>query len=309
MQRAKNIAKIWQRLAPPLGGWGVILLILLSALPRYAHAQMGGPSQPITLSTHTYTVNMFNGSNTVTWYIFEDGTNINNVDPDDYIYLLGEGTKDAGVASVQITFTAALYTVGTTYVLGYREMEPSGLSCLNYRFYDITIQPEFNIDIDTTGGSFPADICPVEPISFRTDLTPTLSDITHQSVYYVELLAPDGYGYDWTFSFALLTLAQRTGYDNADITDVTISGAGMSDIVYNSINAPTFEATVSSIPNGTTTVTVTVGYAFVPGSQHDIEFEISALRGSFLEVDSNDPQSEEHIIYRIPAPSALSAVD
>lgn len=40
MPQAHNIAKIWQRLAPrQLAGWGVVLIILLSAVPRYAHAQ------------------------------------------------------------------------------------------------------------------------------------------------------------------------------------------------------------------------------------------------------------------------------
>jgi hypothetical protein len=282
-----------------IGRIGFTLLIMVGMVAA-SYAQVGGPDMPVVNSTHIYTVGMDNGANIPSWYIYPEGTNIFNVKTTPITASLGAGTKLIGVASIPVFFASATFTVGTTYVVVYNESAEGTIICENYRFYNVTIQPVFDVDITTDY----ENECPIEPESFR--LNPT-SSLEFFGTYTVDLISTD-YEYPWNFSFRFTTLALEVGYANAVIQSVVVSGNG-PDQTYTP-NDYQFENVVEDIPALTTRITFTVHYTFTPGSEQQIKLAISGQKGSFNELDVDGPLEEEtHKILRLPGPSALTAVD
>ncbi|MCF8357405.1 MAG: hypothetical protein K9H26_01515 [Prolixibacteraceae bacterium] len=152
MFKAQNIAKIWQRLLPPAGwrgglGWG-LLLILLSAMPRYAHAQ-NTSDNPYLNSWHQYSViPMGDAGNTYEWIIYDNEAEaINGTAPDgsdsyeltNALSWVKGRTILEGNAYIEILFdeNVNIFSNGATLHLIYAEY--SGGACLARRRFDINI--------------------------------------------------------------------------------------------------------------------------------------------------------------------------
>ncbi|MDA3928510.1 MAG: hypothetical protein PF541_06085 [Prolixibacteraceae bacterium] len=277
------------------------LLFVLSVNLSYGQNDIGGPHKPLVNSTHTYAVTMSDGANDPSWYFYPSATDIGNIDLRTGISL-GAGTKPAGIAKLDIYFASPLYKVDSTYTLVYKEIEPSSLSCVNYKFYDVTIQAAFDVDINTS--NFPAAYCPFEPESFKADPTGQLSATKS---YEIDLVS--SYELTWNFSYEFLTTHIRSGWSSATIVQIRISAAGMSDATIN-VNSTFYESVLANIPETTSAVTIEVDYTFDPGSAQDIKLTISNMSGEHEEEDlDDDPQIEVHQISKIPAPSAITSID
>lgn len=291
----------------PLGGVRGGLLFLLLIGYCYAQAQnVGGPKWPIINSTHTYTVDMGDAANnTPRWYIYQDSTDIYNIDDRSSIYDLGSGSVSVGgEASVDVYFSYPEYEIGDTITLVYMQEEPSTLSCVNYKFYGIVIMPLFDIDINTA--DFPGDVCPVESDEFKQN---PVGDLTYSAIYEVMFVSPEDYAYKWNFNYSIQTSAQRTGYDNAVIDTINITATSGFTTVEVLPGVSEYENVVADISVDVDTVRLNVSYSFPAGSAQRIQFSISNLKGEFEEEDDEDPEVEDHQINELPAPSAITAVD
>ena len=155
MDRLKNIANSCQRLVPPSGGRGFLLLIaitLLLASTRYASAQNTGAS-PYLNSWHTYRVLIGNSSNNYRWDMVNlantaDTINLANKSGDiaSYVNAALAGTNN----DISVYFGDANgFTVGQTWELLYREYSPSAPgNCVAARKFTITIEAnEFFISL------------------------------------------------------------------------------------------------------------------------------------------------------------------
>lgn len=278
------------------------ILTLLFLSEKYCFAQVGGPSNPLLNSTHTYRIPMSNVNYNPSWFVYAEGTDVTNINSRTPIYSLGSGSKSGGNALITIAFTSAKYTLGTRYVIVYNEEEtnPVYVACENYRFYPIIIGPIFDVEINPLG--FPTNVCLTEPVSFRTNPSGNITIDT--LIYRVHINSPIDYAYSWNFSYSIITEALRTGFSDAIITGIDINGTPIDpDPMVSEYEK------LLSVPNSTTEVIFKVVYSIPPGSAQNLTFKISSIEGNYKEPDTNDPQSMSHQIYRLPFPSAITAVD
>jgi hypothetical protein len=144
MGRLKNIAKTWQRLALPSGGWGVLLLtaFLLLAGMRYASAQntAGGP---YINSWHQYAVQKSATSNISEWVIFNTLSDANSniggttLNAQSWVNLTSPVASEARVA---IYFDNTVFAPTTRYLV-YSEYPSSGSNiCVARRSFLIDIK-------------------------------------------------------------------------------------------------------------------------------------------------------------------------
>jgi len=284
----------------------LLLAVMLTIAVRGVFAQdIGGPRFPLQNSTHTYTVTMYNPINNTSWGLYPTGTTIDNVETSTPVLGLFSGTKSLGVASITFNFPAL--TVGETYVIVYRELDPvSAEQCDNYRFYSIVIQDPIDIDLDAA----PTTDCPDEPASYRRN--PVSSGIlSYTGTYTVNFIQPTDYNYDWKFAFDIVTAA--VSGTPANIESVEISGDG--GFVTQTITLPSgthdVNRLIEDIPRESTQLIFNVLFTFAANSGPRITFSIENMSGSFLEidVDGNNQTGTVQQFYQLPYPTAITAID
>jgi len=146
MGRLNNIAKIWQRLASPSGGWGVfVLALLLLAGTRYAHAQNTSGS-PFYDSEHLYRITMDNTANGVQWQLYEGslGGTVTNLGAQAFV----DTSVVSGNAEIEIRFVEAIFEASPTWFLVYSETNAAG-SCVARRSLQINpVDNSFFLSVD-----------------------------------------------------------------------------------------------------------------------------------------------------------------
>jgi len=273
----------------------------------YAHAQIGGPDLPVFESTHRYQVAMDRTVNSTAWFVYSGGiatvTDVAIVNGTITPYRnLGAGTKSGGLSYVDITFDPPTYVIGNTYTIVYEELEPTGNQCQARRFYEITIQSYFRANIT----DWPDDACLIEPVSHHTIADPRNTTIEHVAVYEIENTEPADYAHPWSFTFNFSSNALRTGFASPNISQVDVNIDGTTT-TYNP-NTPDYENYATAIPADVTAV-ITVTYQVLPGSAHNVTLMITNMKGSYEDYDPVSPKQQTHTIQKLPAPSAITAID
>ncbi|HPR61885.1 MAG TPA: hypothetical protein PLF35_13105, partial [Prolixibacteraceae bacterium] len=64
----------------------------------------------------------------------------------------------------------------------------------------------------------------------------------------------------------------------------------------------------TAIPANVTAV-ITVTYQVLPGSAHNVTLMITNMKGSYEDYDPVSPKQQTHTIQKLPAPSAITAID
>jgi hypothetical protein len=279
-------------------------LLVFAVVGLFAQ-DIGGSRFPLLNSTHSYSVTMAHPINVTSWGLYPTGTTIDNVESTTPIIGPLTGTKNIGIASISLTFSGL--TIGTNYVIVYRELDPvSAEQCDNYRFYTILIQDPLDIDLDNA----PANDCPEEPASYRRN--PISSGILSYNGYYVvNFVQPIGYNYNWKVAFNIV--AEATVGIPADIVSVEISGNGGFSTQNFTFPPGQHDITqlIENIPKETNQLEFFVFYTFAANSGPRITFSIENMSGSFMEidVDGNKQTGTIQQFFALPFPSAITAVD
>jgi len=315
-----------------LGGRLLTAVLLLSALPRYAHAQVeiGGNTTPLKYSVHTYKITMGNIANDTEWGIYERLYNTaNGRDSIDQglLFQYTEGThydvdpfrtgKAGTTDSITIDFNGTL-VVGETYTLVYKET--SSDECYDYVYLDFTLQEPIDVDLD------PDDLisnyeCPDSNLIYvECSVSPDIPETRTSVVYHVVITNPPGG-----------TEPTDTVYFPEDPTtgqwsfryDITVTGVGGASAIIDTISytgftvAPGVSAygNIAYVENETSDFEITVEYIDVPGVQQKIDFELTLIEGSFEEddIDVIIPRAGEnektHYINSIPPTGCIYALD
>jgi len=153
MHRATHIAKaltnkLGRLLTPPLGGWGVFLLLLAGT--SYVHAQVNTASEPYLNSWHKYEVTMGDALNNTTyrWNIYNNIDDANNdlAESSPNRFLLDGETWiqnqviTGNIAGIELFFDETLFPDASNWYLVFSEISSATGACVARRRFDITIR-------------------------------------------------------------------------------------------------------------------------------------------------------------------------
>jgi len=272
MGRLNNIAKIWQRLASPSGGWGVfVLALLLLAGTRYAHAQNTSGS-PFYDSEHLYRITMDNTANGVQWQLYEGslGGTVTNLGAQAFV----DTSVVSGNAEIEIRFVEAIFEASPTWFLVYSETNAAG-SCVARRSLQINpVDNNFFLSVaqyDTTCNSYSGRVWPntVDDISDADSLNTV--DFT------VTMNKPDNFHTDgWSFDgkVTLVVAGPNTLQNGMNILATSLRGGacsftGNSGNFHLSVNGPV------DLDQTTDEVTITVEVLGDVTSDFEVQLIIS----------------------------------
>jgi len=330
MGRLKNIAKSWQRLALPSGGWGVLLLtaFLLLAGLRYASAQ-NNSAAPYIGSTHLYRVAMGSTTNAVEWQLFDDITDANNNTNADYSSTASQAwatpAKVGTNAEITIKFVSTVFTnTTTTWYLVYNEEDPSH-NCVARRSFEIKpAANEFYLDISQISSGCNDDLSgfvwqngydlnTVEAITsmpFTVEMHKSASHAVKEWRFNcaVSFNAASGYivpALDADFILAA-DLTGSSTYGTFAISNVNATARtftvvvtpNLSNAAYTTTDAVTFSVQIRGKPINNVDVTLTISSGQgTSGQNYDVVTENNGLY----------PSARTRTIYGIPNTSALVA--
>jgi hypothetical protein len=289
---------------------GVFVVLLCCTL--FVQAQIGGFDKPLKYSTHTYSVNMGNLSNTVTWDIYDSTATRERIDAKidtaytkTVSYRVNSETQESGVSYFNIEFSGtnpAKMQTGKKYLLVYKE-QGSDL-CYIYKFLPFELQIPFDVDVDTV-----ANRCPDLEAQYREGTgTPTSTT----TVEYHVILRNSQYitGGNWYFTVNISVAGQ--GGPSGTIDHVRYLAVDWSGV-------PPLSSTYTNnliVPDYTKDVQFLITYNDVPGVQQLIEFNLDLIEGTYGDRDFdvingtiNGQNDIVHYINAMPGPSYIAARD
>jgi len=308
------------------GKVSLLLFFMFVGFLSNAQVHIGGTQTPLQYSTHTFSITMGNGANDVSWAIYDDGvtrpqiesgTATAHVSPTAYS-IVGTPTKSAGVASITIRFDGNLL-LHTTYQLFY--IEKSSDQCLAFVPLEFVIQDPIDIDIDPDDLVRDLYFCPDSAENFIEGNGTLVVPVTKTTVVY-HIAITDPSGTDTSYVPEPANATNTTWGFNYQITVTGQSGASaiISEINFNPAMATVTPGT--SVYNGSATFQnsvidyeVLVTYNDIPGVQQRVDFNLTQIHGSYLEIDVDVKTGQTgeneltHYFNSMPAPSYIGALD
>ncbi len=329
MSIVKNILVVdkgWFRLKGSLK-YSLLLISIFVVTMANAQVHIGGTQTPMQYSTHTFSITMGNGANDVTWGIYDAGVTrpqIENstatayVSPGAYSIGIGSPSISGNVASITIRFDGSLL-LHTTYQLCY--IEKSSDECLAYEFLSFEIQDPIDIDIDPDDFVRDSYICPDSSDYFIVGNGTLTVPATQTTVtYHVVITNPNGVdsfyvpepvnatNTTWGFNYKIAV----TGQSGASSTIAAINFNPAMATITPGTNVYDGSATFS---NSVIDYEIIVTYNDVPGVSQRIDFNLTQIHGSYLEIDVDVKTGQTgeneltHYINYMPAPSYIAALD
>jgi hypothetical protein len=176
------------KLAPPLGGWGVLTTILLTFFVITAFGQSSTYLNPMPGNTHNYsaTVTDTGDPNEVRWYVATDAAGSTKaVHGTDYTFVTtgynsaNDQLEGVAVYEVDITWGASVQDAENYYV--FVEVDDDQTQCTNRMALPVQIAAEFNALVyNVTGSATPETVIPDEPGS---DVLPSDCPVIVNPVY------------------------------------------------------------------------------------------------------------------------------
>lgn len=285
----------------------VFLMTLMLSLKVFS--QVGGNSSPLQNSTHTYSILMGDDEDAPSWRILSGTLTAQDIDLGLGVvvvrnvgYIVEREEISGGYARITIEFSGTM--APGNYTMAYKETNDD--NCFRTVAYNFTLHPPMDVDVVLANGADAAR-CPdlsgtPEPPGFRAYRT-TVSYIvrlTHPAVYA---------GTNWQFRL----IATVTGQSGASATVYQITADDGNDSTIDNTFTPapglsTFSQDYA-VSNTYSQVLFTVTYNDVLGIDQNVRFEITAIEGSYLEIDVDASNRVDHTIYLMPAAGDLEAMN
>jgi hypothetical protein len=288
-------------------------MMLLSASVM---AQVGDKFTPMQYSTHTYSVEMDEETNTPVWKIYKNHITANDVESGNFEadlqtrnsdYLVLSDDIESGVAIIKIQYNGNMEP--GNYTIAYRETNND--FCYKTLVKTITMQGPFDVDVELNNVS-DADDCPDLSDEFKD---PDADDYQTTIAYKISLVNPDpdtddGYsGSSWSFNYDV-EIEGRVAGQNSSIATVLVEYAGYSNEITVTGNPSVYDnsLTVDNDPQ-VDEVIISVTYNDQLGVTQDVLFEISEIEGAYTEFDIDPFERVTNIIYGMPDVGDITAIN
>lgn len=288
----------------------VLLVIILSSVKGFT--QVGGNSAPLQNSTHTYRIDMGDVDDIPSWRIFDGTIDASDID-------LGLGTVmirgvdykvtneniSGGEAFITIDFSGAM--APGDYTLAYKETNDD--NCFRTVAFSFTLHPPFDVDVELVNA---ADALRCSDLSGTPEL-PGFTNYRTSITYRVYLASPDPdvneYDGNWQFRF----IATATGQSgaSASVYQVTADN-GNNGSIENTYTPAVVLSTFSqdyAVSSAYSEVLFTVIYNDVLGVDQNIRFELTAIEGGFREIDLDNNDRVNHVIWAMPNAGDIEAMN
>lgn len=292
------------------------ILLTLLTLSLVAGAQIGGNTSPMQYSTHTYSIVMGEEDNTPLWRIYSGTLSVADVESGSYTpltrnvdYAVNNDDISGGVAFIEVRFTGAM--APGDYTVAYEETNDD--DCFKTEILEIEMQAPFDVDVALLNSADEED-CP----DLSGDLQlPGFTDYQTAVAYNVTIENPDPSANDyagdsWSFRFTV-TASGQGGGSSATIDSVEVD-YGYDTVVEETLTPGSTVSTYSSVVTvdndpAVSQVVLTVYFSDALGVTQDIDFELSEIEGSYLELDTDLSELEENVIYAMPDVGDISALN
>ncbi len=221
-------------------------------------------------------------------------------------YVVDGENITGGEARITIDFSGAM--APGNYTLAYKETNDE--DCFRTVVLQFTLQPPFDVDV-TLANAGDAARCPdlsgkPEPPGFNTYRTTIRYLVSLTNPALPALYA----GTYWQFRFTVTATGQGGG-SSATVYEITADDGnnGSTDNTYTPASGLSTYSHDYSVLSANSAVLFTVTYNDVLGTEQNVRFELTAIEGSFLEIDVDANDRVDHIIYSMPDAGDIEAMN